>query len=240
MTTTLEFAVLVRLMDDRSTAFRAAVASAPSLDVQVPTCPEWTLFDLVHHLGEGRRRWDAIVAAGPADAPPAKPALECAPAAPDDRAACWPGWPHRRSTCWTRCGRPARIAVAGPGGMPAVAADVRCRGTAPAPGGRGAHLLRPGHRRRAAAAAGRGGTRRCRRCPVHLLNNNKRLAAQARCPWGTRRPLEVGRRQARHLSCAPAALRPFSPAVRRGYGSRQDRLRGRSARTPRHEARAGS
>lgn len=60
------------------------------------------------------------------------------------------------------------------------------------------------------------------------------------CAWGTRRPLEVGRRQARHLSCAPAALRPFSPAVRRGYGSRQDRLRGRSARTPRHEARAGS
>jgi hypothetical protein len=57
--------------------------------------------------------------------------------------------------------------------------------------------------------------------------------------WGTRRPLEVRRRQARHLSCAPAALRPFSPSVRRGYGSRQDRLRGRSARTPHHEARAG-
>jgi hypothetical protein len=58
--------------------------------------------------------------------------------------------------------------------------------------------------------------------------------------WGTRRPLEVRRRQARHLSCAPAALWPFSPAVRRGYGSRQDRLRGRSARTPDHEAREGS
>lgn len=58
--------------------------------------------------------------------------------------------------------------------------------------------------------------------------------------WGTRRPLDVRRRQARHLSCAPAALRPFSPSVRRGYGSRQDRLRGRSARTPHHEARAGS
>ncbi|WP_408059368.1 maleylpyruvate isomerase N-terminal domain-containing protein [Streptomyces europaeiscabiei] len=37
------------------TAFRAAVASAPSLDVQVPTCLEWTLFDLVQHLGEGLR-----------------------------------------------------------------------------------------------------------------------------------------------------------------------------------------
>jgi hypothetical protein len=45
-----------RLIDERSTAFRAAIASAPSLDVQVPTCPEWTLSDLVQHLGNGRRR----------------------------------------------------------------------------------------------------------------------------------------------------------------------------------------
>jgi len=37
--TTLEFADLLRLIGERSTAFRAAVASAPSLDVQVPTCP---------------------------------------------------------------------------------------------------------------------------------------------------------------------------------------------------------
>ncbi|PWR15238.1 hypothetical protein DKT69_12030 [Micromonospora sicca] len=71
MEKTLEFADLLRLMDERSTAFRAAVAAAPSLDVRVPTCPEWTLFDLVQHLGEGRRKWAAIVAAGPADAPPA-------------------------------------------------------------------------------------------------------------------------------------------------------------------------
>ncbi|MFF0156059.1 alpha/beta fold hydrolase [Streptomyces sp. NPDC005263] len=35
-------------------------------------------------------------------------------------------------------------------------------------------------------------------------------------------------------------LWPFSPAVPRGSGSRQDRLRGRSARTPHREARAGS
>jgi uncharacterized protein (TIGR03083 family) len=62
---TLEFPDLLRLIDERSTAFRAAVASAPSLDVQVPTCPEWTLFDLVRHLGEGRRAWAATIAAGP-------------------------------------------------------------------------------------------------------------------------------------------------------------------------------
>ncbi|MEU0032634.1 MULTISPECIES: maleylpyruvate isomerase family mycothiol-dependent enzyme [unclassified Streptomyces] len=84
MTTTLDFPELLRLIDERSTAFRAAVASAPSLDVQVPTCPEWTLFDLAEHIGEGRRAWAATVAAGPA---PAKSAAEGAPAAPREREA---------------------------------------------------------------------------------------------------------------------------------------------------------
>jgi uncharacterized protein (TIGR03083 family) len=81
---TLEFPVLLQLIDERSAAFRAAVASAPSLDVQVPTCPDWTLFDLVQHLGEGRRSWAATVAAGPAAA---KSAAEGAPAAPREREA---------------------------------------------------------------------------------------------------------------------------------------------------------
>ncbi|MYW47954.1 maleylpyruvate isomerase family mycothiol-dependent enzyme [Streptomyces sp. SID161] len=84
MTTTLAFPDLLRLIDERSSAFRAAVASAPSLDVQVPTCPEWTLFDLAQHIGEGRRDWAATVAAGPA---PAKSAAEGAPAAPRERQA---------------------------------------------------------------------------------------------------------------------------------------------------------
>ncbi|GGJ28312.1 maleylpyruvate isomerase family mycothiol-dependent enzyme [Streptomyces brasiliensis] len=87
MAKTLEFPVLLRLIDERSVAFRAAVASAPSLDVRVPTCPEWTLFDLVQHLGGVHRRWAATVAAGPADAPPAKSASEGAPAAPREREA---------------------------------------------------------------------------------------------------------------------------------------------------------
>ncbi|GAA2136477.1 maleylpyruvate isomerase family mycothiol-dependent enzyme [Kitasatospora kazusensis] len=65
MQKTLEFSDLLRLIDDRSTAFRAAIAAAPGLDVQVPTCPEWTLFDLAQHLGEGRLAWAATVAAGP-------------------------------------------------------------------------------------------------------------------------------------------------------------------------------
>ncbi|NKE61128.1 maleylpyruvate isomerase family mycothiol-dependent enzyme [Lentzea sp. PSKA42] len=61
----LDFPDLLRLIDERSTAFRAAIASAPSLDLQVPTCPEWTLFDLAQHIGEGRRDWAATVTAGP-------------------------------------------------------------------------------------------------------------------------------------------------------------------------------
>ena len=85
MQNALKFPDLLRLIDERSTAFRAAVSSAPSLDVQVPTCPEWTLFDLVQHLGEGRRSWAATVAAGPAAA--AKSAPEGAPAAPREREA---------------------------------------------------------------------------------------------------------------------------------------------------------
>ncbi|WP_406738434.1 maleylpyruvate isomerase family mycothiol-dependent enzyme [Streptomyces sp. NBC_00853] len=84
MTTTLEYPALLRLIDERSTAFRAAVASAPSLDVQVPTCPEWTLFDLAQHIGEGRRDWAVTVAAGPA---PAKSVAEGAPTAPREREA---------------------------------------------------------------------------------------------------------------------------------------------------------
>ncbi|GAA4983879.1 maleylpyruvate isomerase family mycothiol-dependent enzyme [Kitasatospora paranensis] len=70
----LEFPELLRLIDERSTAFRATVAAAPSLDAQVPSCPGWTLFDLVKHLGGGDRFWAAIVGAGPADGPPAEAA----------------------------------------------------------------------------------------------------------------------------------------------------------------------
>jgi uncharacterized protein (TIGR03083 family) len=76
MEKTLEFPELLALIDERSAAFRAAVAAAPGLGVVVPSCPQWTLFDLVRHLGDGRRKWAAIVAAGPADAPPAKPVWE--------------------------------------------------------------------------------------------------------------------------------------------------------------------
>jgi uncharacterized protein (TIGR03083 family) len=84
---TLEFPVLLRLIDERSTAFRAAVMSAPGLELQVPTCPEWTLLDLVQHLGGVHRFWAAAVNAGPAAAPPAESASEGVKAAPREREA---------------------------------------------------------------------------------------------------------------------------------------------------------
>ena len=87
MPETLEYPDLLRLIDEQSAAFQAVIASAPSLDVPVPTCPGWTLVDLVQHLGKGRRRWAAIVAAGPADALPAEAAAEGSAEAPREREA---------------------------------------------------------------------------------------------------------------------------------------------------------
>ncbi|MGW4600296.1 maleylpyruvate isomerase N-terminal domain-containing protein [Streptomyces sp. NPDC004457] len=77
---------VLRLIEDRSAAFRAAIASAADLDVQVPTCPDWTLRDLAQHLGDGRRQ-AAIVAAGPGAEPPARTNPKGAPTAPRDREA---------------------------------------------------------------------------------------------------------------------------------------------------------
>ncbi|MER5867364.1 maleylpyruvate isomerase family mycothiol-dependent enzyme [Kitasatospora sp. NPDC002040] len=80
----LEFPEVLRLIEDRSAAFRAAIASAPDLDVQVPTCPDWTLRELAQHFGDGRRRQAAIVTAGPGAEPPAKTSPTGAPTAPRD------------------------------------------------------------------------------------------------------------------------------------------------------------
>ncbi|MDG4791574.1 maleylpyruvate isomerase family mycothiol-dependent enzyme [Micromonospora sp. WMMD1102] len=43
--------------------FGAAVAEAP-LDIRVPSCPEWTMIDLVHHLGSVYARARGIVSRG--------------------------------------------------------------------------------------------------------------------------------------------------------------------------------
>jgi uncharacterized protein (TIGR03083 family) len=81
------FPDLLRLIEEQSTALWAA--AAPGLDVQVPTCSEWTLFDLVQHLGEGRRAWAATITPGP-DAT-AKSAPQGDPVAPRAREAL-PAW----------------------------------------------------------------------------------------------------------------------------------------------------
>jgi uncharacterized protein (TIGR03083 family) len=81
--TTLEFPDLLRLIDERSAAFRAAIAAAPDLDAQVPTCPDWTLRDLAKHIGMGRFAWGATVAAGPGATGKVTP--EDVPEMPQDR-----------------------------------------------------------------------------------------------------------------------------------------------------------
>ncbi|MFY1696202.1 maleylpyruvate isomerase N-terminal domain-containing protein [Solwaraspora sp. WMMA2101] len=52
-------------------AFRAAVAEAP-LDTPVPSCPDWTLLDLVHHLGSVYAWVRETVTRGVTDAPAAR------------------------------------------------------------------------------------------------------------------------------------------------------------------------
>ncbi|MEU8487933.1 maleylpyruvate isomerase family mycothiol-dependent enzyme [Streptomyces sp. NPDC048641] len=55
--------------------------------MQVPSCPEWTLFDLVQHMGESHRFWATTVAAGPAATPPAKSASKDVLGSPREREA---------------------------------------------------------------------------------------------------------------------------------------------------------
>jgi len=88
----LTFADHLRLIDERSAAFRAAVAAAPSLDLRVPMHPERTLFDLVQHVGMRRRKTAAIVAAGPTDGPPEQSAWDDGLGAPRELEALLSWW----------------------------------------------------------------------------------------------------------------------------------------------------
>jgi uncharacterized protein (TIGR03083 family) len=84
-----DFPDLLRLIDERSAAFVAAAAAAPDLDARVPTCPDWTLSDLVRHLGTGRRAWAATVAAGPAATAKAAPRDASEPPREREALAAW-------------------------------------------------------------------------------------------------------------------------------------------------------
>jgi uncharacterized protein (TIGR03083 family) len=88
----LTFPDQLRLINERSDAFRAAVAAASSLDVQMATHPERTLFDHVQHVGMGRRKAAAIVTAGPAAGPPEVSAWGGGTGAPREREALLAWW----------------------------------------------------------------------------------------------------------------------------------------------------
>ncbi|MGW9047845.1 maleylpyruvate isomerase family mycothiol-dependent enzyme [Streptomyces lydicus] len=70
MTQTPAFEDLLALVQDRSDALRSSVAGSPDLDVRVPSCPDWSLRDLVEHLTQVHRFWAAAVVAGPSEKPP--------------------------------------------------------------------------------------------------------------------------------------------------------------------------
>ncbi|MBY8877888.1 maleylpyruvate isomerase family mycothiol-dependent enzyme [Actinacidiphila acidipaludis] len=59
----------LELIEERSAALRTA-AEAADPKARIPGCPDWTVPDLVAHLGQVQRFWAATVAAGPALRPP--------------------------------------------------------------------------------------------------------------------------------------------------------------------------
>ena len=67
---TLSMARRLTLVGEQSAALLAA-ASAAELGARVPSCPEWTVRDLVSHHGDVLRGWTAVIAAGAATAAPA-------------------------------------------------------------------------------------------------------------------------------------------------------------------------
>ena len=68
-TPSLSFEDMLSLIEDRSAALRTGAAAAGP-DARVPGCPDWSVRDLVAHLGEVHLFWSAAVTAGPADSPP--------------------------------------------------------------------------------------------------------------------------------------------------------------------------
>ena len=69
MTSLLPFPEALDLISERSAVLREAVATGDTA-ARVPGCPEWSLRDLVAHLGAVQRFWAEVVAAGPAGSPP--------------------------------------------------------------------------------------------------------------------------------------------------------------------------
>jgi uncharacterized protein (TIGR03083 family) len=71
-------------------AFRAAVDQPGALSLNVPSCPEWSVGDLVRHLGAVYRRTHSRISAGHADQPWGPPRVpDDAPAATDEAVLAW-------------------------------------------------------------------------------------------------------------------------------------------------------
>lgn len=60
----------------RSAALRTAVAAAPDPHAKVPGCPDWSLHNLVDHLGQVQRFWAVVVQQGTSDRRPSEDALD--------------------------------------------------------------------------------------------------------------------------------------------------------------------
>jgi len=76
--TNLTFTEMLTLIEDRSAALRAAAGKA-DLTARVPGCPDWSVRDLITHLGEVQLFWASAVAAGPADGPPGEDQVDRTP-----------------------------------------------------------------------------------------------------------------------------------------------------------------
>jgi uncharacterized protein (TIGR03083 family) len=70
MTDTPPFAEFLSLIVERSAALRAGAAAAPSLEGRVPGCPDWTLDDLVYHVGTVQRFWALATTQADPSGPP--------------------------------------------------------------------------------------------------------------------------------------------------------------------------
>ncbi|ROT31927.1 maleylpyruvate isomerase N-terminal domain-containing protein [Micromonospora sp. HM5-17] len=62
-------------------SFGAAISEA-ALDIRVPSCPEWTMIDLVHHLGSIYQWVHGVVTRGTTEAPPRRTVPEGLPTGP--------------------------------------------------------------------------------------------------------------------------------------------------------------
>ncbi|MBO3737104.1 maleylpyruvate isomerase family mycothiol-dependent enzyme [Actinoplanes flavus] len=70
MNSTPPFSELLALIEGRSAALRDAVDAAPDPAARIPGCPDWSLTDLVTHIGGVQRFWAATVAAADDSGPP--------------------------------------------------------------------------------------------------------------------------------------------------------------------------